>query len=189
MPECEREERRVNRIFLTLALFATLLLVAALVLGLNIGDPRSVAESTRSTLSYHLLTAVAALIFAALVHAVLLTYFMGTGRWIEETSRAYKLDPRWHNENRRLKNRTIPAMAACLVVLILNVPLGALAVDSGDWNLPGVGAISPTRTHFLFALVTIAVNIVVNAIEYREIKRNGELIAEIVAEVRRIRGE
>jgi len=189
MSKRKREDPRVNRIFLTLAILATLLLVAAFVLGLEIGDPRSVAASTRATLSHHLLTAVAALIFAALVHAVLLTYFMGTGRWIEETSLAYKLDSRWHDENRRLKYRTVPAMAACLVVLILNVPLGALAVDSGDWTLPGVGAISPTRTHFLFALATIVVNVIGNAIEYRAIKRNGELIAEIVAEVRHIRGE
>ena len=61
-------------------------------------------------MSYHLLLSVAALIFAALVHAVLLTYFMGTSRWMEEVRLAYKLDARWIEENRRLKYRTIPPM-------------------------------------------------------------------------------
>ena len=134
----------MKRTFLTLAVVSTLLLIAAFVLGYEIGDPRSVAASTRRLMSYHLLLSVAALIFAALVHAVLLTYFMGTSRWMEEVRLAYKLDTRWIEENRRLKYRTIPLMVGCLVVLILNIPLGAIAVDRGNWMLPGGHELSPS---------------------------------------------
>jgi hypothetical protein len=179
----------MNRIFLTLAICGTALLVVAFVLGLEIGDPHSVSAATRRMMSLHLLTSVAALIFATLVHAVLLTYFMGTSRWLEEARLAYKLDSHWNDENRRLKYRTIPVMAACLFVLILNIPLGAVSVDRANWALPGGGELSPARVHLVFSILTIALNVAVNALEYRAIRRNGELIGEVVQEVRRIRQE
>ncbi len=162
----------MKRIFLTLAVVSTLLLVAAFVLGCEIGDIRSVSPLTRKLLSYHVLISVAALIFAAFVHAVLLTYFMGTSRWIEEARQAYKFDPRWSEENRRLKYRAIPAMVLCLLLLIANIPLGAVGSSS---------------VHLLVAILTIVVNLAVNAMEYSAIRRNGELIAAVVGEVRRIR--
>jgi hypothetical protein len=174
---------------LTLTIFSTALLIGAFVLGLEIGDPHSVSAATRRLMSYHLLVSVAALIFAVLVHAVLLTYFMGTSRWMEEARLAYKLDSRWNAENRRLKYRAIPLMAACLLVLILNIPLGALAVDRGGWTLPGGQELSPSGLHLVFAALTIVVNLAVNAVEYKAIKRNGELIGEVAQEVRRIRQE
>jgi hypothetical protein len=177
----------LKRIFLTLTAVGALLLVASFILGFEIGDPRSVAPATRKLLSYHLLVSVAALIFAALVHAVLLTYFMGTSRWMDEARQAYKFDSRWSDENRRLKYRTIPVMAVCLLLLISNIPLGALSVDRADWKVPGLGAVSPSRVHLVFALLTIVVNLAVNAMEYRAIRRNGQLIADVVGEVRRIR--
>jgi hypothetical protein len=177
----------VKRIFLTLTVVGTFLLLASLVLGFEIGDPRSVAPATRKLLSYHLLVSVAALIFAALVHAVLLTYFMGTSRWMDETQHAYKFDTRWSDENRRLKYRTIPVMVICLLLLIANIPLGAMSVDRTAWMLPGVGAVSPSRVHLVFSLLTLVVNVAVNSLEYRAIRRNGELVADVMVEVRRIR--
>jgi hypothetical protein len=177
----------VKHIFLTLTVVSTLLLLASFGLGLEIGDPHSLAPLTRKLLSYHLLISVAALIFAALVHAVLLTYFMGTSRWLEEARQAYKFDIRWSEENRQLKYRTIPVMAVCLLVLIANIPLGALAVDRAAWVLPGIGSISPSHVHLVFSLLTLVVNLAVNAMEYRAIRRNGELIADVLGEVRRIR--
>jgi hypothetical protein len=162
----------VKRIFLTLTIVSTLLLVTSFVLGCEIGDIRSVSPLTRKLLSYHLLISVAALIFAALVHAVLLTYFMGTSRWFEEARQAYKFDARWSDENRRLKYRAIPTMVLCLLLLIANIPLGAVASSSA---------------HLLVAILTIVVNLAVNALEYAAIRRNGELIAAVVGEVRRIR--
>jgi hypothetical protein len=177
----------VKHIFLTLTVVSTLLLLAALVLGFEIGDPRSVAPLTRKLLSYHLLISVAALIFAALVHAVLLTYFMGTSRWIEEARQAYKFDTRWSAENGQLKYRTIPVMALCLLLLIGNIPFGAMAADPGQWVLPVIGSVAPSRVHLAFSLLTILVNLAVNAMEYRAIRRNGELIADVLGEVRRIR--
>jgi hypothetical protein len=179
----------MKRIFLTLTILCTALLIGAFALGFAIVDPRSVSAATRRLLNYHLLTSVASLIFAAFLHAVLLTYFMGTSRWMEEARLAYKLDIRWSEENRRLKYRTLPLMAACLIVLGLNIPLGAMSVDRGNWTLPGGHELSPPRVHFAFAVLTIVVNLAVNVIEYRSIARNSQLIGEVMQEVRRIRLE
>ena len=162
----------MKRIFLTLTVVSTFLLVASFVLGCEIGDIRNVSPLTRKLLSYHILISVAALIFAALVHAVLLTYFMGTSRWLEEARQAYKFDAHWSEENRRLKYRAIPTMVLCLLLLISNIPLGAVA---------------SAKAHLVVAILTLAVNLAVNAMEYSAIRRNGELIAAVVGEVRRIR--
>jgi xanthine/uracil permease len=108
---------------------------------------------------------------------------------MDEVRLAYKLDARWIEENRRLKYRTIPPMVCCLVVLILNIPLGASAVDRGNWMLPGGHELSPSTLHLAFAVLTLIVNMAVNVREYRAIDRNGELIQEVVQEVRRIRQE
>jgi hypothetical protein len=178
----------MKRIFLTLAIFSTVLFLVAFALGLEIGDPRSVSAATRRLMSYHVLLSVGALIFAALVHAVMLTYFMGTSRWMEEVRLAYKLDTRWSLQNRSLKYRVIPIMVACLVLLIANLPLGAFSVDRGDWMLAGY-ELSPSRVHLLFTILTIVANLAANALEYKAIERNGPLIGEVVQEVRRIRLE
>ena len=179
----------MKRIFLTLAIVSTVFIIVAFVLGWEIGDPRSVASGTRRLLSYHALISVAALIFAALVHSVLLTYFLGTGRWMEETQSAYKLDVQWNDESRHLKYRTIPLMVVCLVLLIVNIPLGALAVDRENFSLPGGFELSPSRVHLVFACLTIVVNLLVNALEYRAIARNSLLVGEVMQNVRRIRQE
>ena len=102
-----------------------LLLAAAFLLGLLIGDPRVADVQVQAEVSAHFLTAVGALVFAALVHAIVLTYFMGTGRWIEETGNSYPLPAGLREDCRRLKYRVIPSMAACLVLLILAGATGA----------------------------------------------------------------
>src|ERR1700690_3195758 len=70
------------RIFLPLAALSICSLVFAMILGLTIDDPKVLAA--QAGVQYHFLAALAALVFATLVHAIVLTYFMGTGRWIEE---------------------------------------------------------------------------------------------------------
>lgn len=179
----------MKRIFIGLAVTSTALLAAAFTFGLRIDDPRDMAEASLAARRLHLLTAVAGLLFAALIHAVVLTYFMGTGRWLEETTRAYRLDPRWFDESRSLKYRTIPAMIAAMALLILTAAFGAGAdpassVRFGDWFGLGPGTI-----HFLLAATTLGVNLAANLMEYAALDRNGRLVDEVVARVTDIRRE
>lgn len=179
----------MKHIFATITVCGMLLLIAAYVLGLAVDSANAGSEAARTGMRWHMLTSLAALCFATLVHAVWLTYFMGTGRWMEETCRAYGLPADFQAENRSMKYRTVPAVMGVFLLLLATGGVGAAvdpasAVDFGGW-----GGISGSTIHFLLASITIGANAVLNLIEYQTICRNGELIARVMHEVRRMRSE
>jgi len=174
----------VSRIFLSLSVVSTVLLIVALVLGLNIDD----AKLDRAAVSNHMLVAMGALVFALLVHAILLTYFMGTGRWLEETSKAYKLSPDFCEQSSHLKYSTLPIMAGTLFLLIVTGALGAAADPLGA-GFSGALGMTAADVHFLTACLAVGANAIVNIIEYLAIQKNGGLVKDVLAEVQRIRQE
>lgn len=179
----------MSRIFATLSVFTTILLAVTFVLGWMIGDPSVPDPAVQEQVRWHFLTALGALVFAMLVHAIVLTYFMGTGRWIEETSQAYRLGNQWNDESRSLKYRTLPWMAFALVLLILTGAFGAIADPASPAGADGFGGISAATVHFVVASLAFAVNIFVNLLEYSAITRNSQAIREVLGEVNRIRRE
>ena len=68
-----------------------------------------------------------ALTSATMVHALLFTYFMGTGRWIEETSQAYSLPIEWYRQNQRIKYGILPGILMSFLMLVMTGSLGAVA--------------------------------------------------------------
>ena len=133
-----------------------------------------------------MLTAVAAALLVLLVHAVTLTYFMGTGRWLEETCAAYNLGNEPRAENIRLKYRVIPGMMACIVLVVLTGAFGAMADTAANASRPSAAGI-----HLGFALTTLLANLLVSWIEQRAIVQNGVVVDNVVgrvAEIRRERG-
>jgi hypothetical protein len=179
----------MNRIFLPLCGLSTILLVTAFALGLQIGDPRQLDQAVQAGVQYHFLAALAALCFATLVHAIVLTYFMGTGRWIEETSQAYRLPVDFHRENQRVKYRLIPAMVGCFLMLVTTGALGAAADPGSPVQFAGAWGLSAAAWHQSFAVATLLCNLGVNYWEYVALFRNGEIVQAVLAEVRRIRTE
>ena len=175
----------MRRIFLTLAILSNLALVAAFVLGHRIVDARSLDGRVDA----HFGVAILAMIFAALVHSIVLTYFMGTGRWLEETTQAYRLAGDQRAESKSLKYQTVPAMVACLLLLVGTGALGAAADPASPVGFAGWGGLSAATTHLVAALVTVACNGLVNLWEYFALDRNGRLVQQVVDEVRRIRVE
>lgn len=180
-----KTETNVTRIFLTLASVSTLLLLTVFVLGLNIGDPR-VLES-QALVSWHLMLALTGLIFATLVHAVVLTYFMGTGRWMEDVSKAYQLGERWRVECQRLKYRVLPWMCFCLLLLLTTIGFGVAADPASRLGYSGWAGLSISTLHLLVALTTVGCNFLVNVREFHALERNGQLVNEVMAKVREIR--
>lgn len=177
------------RIFLTLATLSTLLLAAAVGLGLSIDDPSARSAAVQQQVSYHMLTALAALVFASLVHALVLTYFMGTGRWMEETCQAYLLPDDRRRENQSLKYRTLPALFFSFVLLVVAGAFGAAADPASPVNFDQRLGLTAAEWHFLLAVTAVGVNLVVNLWEYAALSRNARLIAEVLDEVHRIRAE
>ncbi len=174
----------MSRIFLTLSAIANASLLLAFGFGWCIDDPASLTPAARNVVTWHFLTALAAALLVLLVHAVTLTYFMGTGRWLEETCEAYRLGDAARAENIRLKYRAIPGMILCIGLVIATGALGAVADPAANMQLSYASSL-----HLAAAVITVAANLLVSWIEFDAIARNGALVEQIVAEVNRIRAD
>jgi hypothetical protein len=73
-------EEHVKRIFLTLGVLTAVCFVVTGSLGLSIGNASSPDPKVQTGISIHMLAGMGTLTFAMLVHAITLTYFMGTGQ-------------------------------------------------------------------------------------------------------------
>ncbi len=174
----------MNRIFLTLAILTNLGLGVAVWYGLAIHDESRELAAVKHAVSMHLLIALGASLLVLMLHAVVLTYFMGTGRWLEDTSTAYQLDERHRKQNIRLKYRAIPGMVACMVLVIVTGGFGAASDPMPTARSAGISTI-----HFTLAMATVLLNLFVSFLEYTAISQNGRLVSEVVGEVKRIRKE
>ncbi len=176
----------MNRIFLSLAVVSTLLLMTAMGFGLTIENAASRQAAEQAIVQRHLIFAFGGLIVALMVHGLVLTYFMGTGRWIEETSQTYLLDDKWQRENHSLKYRTLPLMVGSVFLLITAGAFGAAADPASPVGFQGWLGISPAMWHFLVATLALSVHVIATLVEYFALSRNGELIQEVMREVHRI---
>src|SRR4029079_6581058 len=124
---------RMIRIFSTLAFLSIVLLLAAMMLGLNMGDLYGKPQPTHETLQWatiHRLTGVAAALAVVFVESVVVTYFIGTSRWCKEVTETYQLPPNDLAESTRLKRRTFPLALIGMTTVIAVGSLGA-ASDPG----------------------------------------------------------
>lgn len=158
-------------------------------LGLSIEDPKSLDPAVQAGVQYHFLAALAALVFATMVHAIVLTYFMGTGRWLEETSTVYQLDPSLYARSTSIKYRTIPLMVVCFLMLLATAAFGAAADPASPMQSRGWGSFSAATVHLVIALMAVGFNILVNWLEFLALEKNGQIVTDVLAEVRRIRLE
>lgn len=153
--------------------------------GLNLLDPTDMAA--QSAISFHLNFGLFVIVICFFCHAVLLTYFMGTGRWLEETCTAYDMGGEFRKNNMQLKWRAYPAMTVCFV-LLLGVMITGVSADPGSKiDFTGWGGMSAARIHLTTVIVTMSINLAVNIWEYLAIRRNGELVKSVMAKVREMR--
>ncbi|MBI1346240.1 hypothetical protein GC163_08105 [bacterium] len=179
----------MNRIFLPLSLLSTVCLIITFVLGWQIDDPRVADRVVQQGVQTHFLMALASLCFATLVHALVLTYFMGTGRWIEETSNAYRLSPELYRENQSIKYRVIPVLIGAFLLLLATGAFGAAADPASPMQFSGWLGFTPAELHQALALTALAANVRAHYFEYTALFQNGEVVERVLAEVRRIRQE
>ena len=127
----------------------------------------------------HLLAGLFTAVLSLVVHSLALTYFMGTGRWVQEVVAAYRLPDSLWNQARQLKQRTFPFLLGSILLIIGTAALGA-ATDRGliDRNM-----------HLAVAVLAISFNFWSYLREYVAIRANGELLDQIMGEVTRMRRE
>jgi type IV secretory pathway VirB2 component (pilin) len=176
------------RIFFTLASLSVLLLLAALMMGLTMGDLYARPEPSSSTLQWatlHRLTGIAAALAVVFVESVVVTYFIGTSRWCKEVVDTYGFDRAPVAASNRLKRKTFPWAVAGMLAVVGIIALGGAADPAtlrpntqawADWHLYGA----------LAGIVFVAWTYLV---EWNNIVANHTIIEQIVAEVRRVRVE
>lgn len=175
----------MTRIFAPLAVLSLLLMGLTVFLGLRIGDAATASEAKH--VSVHLLSGLGTIVFSLLVHALVLTYFMGTGRWLEETCQAYRLEARLLDANRSMKWQVYPLMMLCLTLLLATGGLGAAADPASPVGFRGWGELSGAKVHFLAAMLMWIVTCGAYGWEYLVLRRNGEIVTQVLARVREIR--
>lgn len=182
----------MKRIFLTLALLAHFSMLAAMILGLQVGDPMTMGgrdPEVNARIGSHILIGLGALTGITMVHALVFTWFMGTGRWIEESSLAYGLPAEFHARSQRLKYSVLPGILLSFLLVLGTGCLGAVADPASAASLQSVTGISDSVLHFTAALVTWLANVLINLLQYLRISGNSLVVEGVLAEVRRIRLE
>jgi hypothetical protein len=128
----------------------------------------------------HFLCGLFAGVVTLLVHCMIFTYFLGTGRWVKEVTLAYDLpDAPLHKTTRELKRKAFPpALFAMLSVM-------ATAFAGGGRMLQGW----PYEIHLLLAIAAIGVNFWAYWVEIRSLRANDVILAGVYREVDRVRAE
>ncbi len=177
---------RMTRIFPSLAAVSLGLFLAAVVLGLNIGDLyHQPDQATLDSRGIHMLTGTSAALAVVFVLSIAITYFVGTSRWCKEVTETYLLDPAPLVRSTMLKRKTFPW---CVVGMLTVVVVGALGAASD----PGTGrpdTASMTNIHLAGAFVGLAVVAFIYVRVWLNIAENQLVIQEIIEAVRKIRIE
>jgi hypothetical protein len=170
----------MTRIFVTLASVNALGLAASFVLGIVSMLRNGVNDATEPTYQIHFLVGLFTAIGTLLVHCIIFTYFLGTGRWVKEVGLAYSLpDAPLPKLTRELKRSTFPPALFAMLITIATAAAGA-GVHTRSW---------PWWVHGSLALATLAVNAWAFTVEYRNVNVNAGVLEAVLREVDRIRAE
>jgi hypothetical protein len=170
----------MTRIFLTLASLNALGLVASFLFGVVSMLRAGVTNAEEPTFQIHFWVGLATALCTLLVHCIIFTYFLGTGRWVKEVGLAYALpDEPLPKLTRELKRSTFPPALFAMLITIAAVAAGA-GVQTKAW---------PWWVHGGLALLALAVNAWAFTFEYRNVTINAGVIENVLHEVDRIRAE
>jgi hypothetical protein len=166
----------MHRIFLGLAVADGTLLLASFALGLGAAGPPRVPGSTWHGL--HFLFGLVATMATLLVHSVVYTYFLGTGRWVKEVAQVYAL-PEWVTAQAvRNKRRAFPVVLWGMLTVGVTAWLGA-AVDTRR-------GFDPTW-HLGAAALALGFHVAAFVLEYAAIVAQARLLLEVKAQADRLR--
>jgi hypothetical protein len=178
----------MTRMLPTLASLSLMLYATAIALGLTIGDlyTQPVAEAAVAWRARHMLTGVAAALAVVFVESIVVTYFIGTGRWVKEVTETYRLPAADLVESSRLKRRTFPL---ALVGMLTVVGVGSMGAASDPGALGPDRSVHWTDWHLAAAFLGLCV---VGWTYYRawlNIVAQQGVITRVVSQVQQIRQE
>jgi hypothetical protein len=120
---------------------------------------------------WHILAGAMAALVCVAVHCVVFTYFVATAKWVQHAVSVKGLDPALNAPTRSFKAQAFPAALLAMAVVFVTAVIGAAADNyHGRWH----------AVHHAMAVGSLAVNLLVAAIEYRAIDRNGRLVDRVL---------
>ncbi|HYT91832.1 MAG TPA: hypothetical protein VEL76_24165 [Gemmataceae bacterium] len=169
----------MTRIFTTLAVLLTLAFLATFGVGLYC-MALEVSPFKNDVYLVHFTLGLFTALGALLVHCIIFTYFLGTGRWVKEVGLAYRLpDEHYPKTTRELKRAAFPPALFSMLITIATAAAGAgRQLQLWHWSI-----------HLTLAILTILINLWAFRVEYRCLSANAEVIEGVQVEVERIRAE
>ncbi len=168
----------MHRIFLGLAATAATLILTTFALGLAAALEDRVAHHFWHDI--HFLAGLMTTMTTLLVHSIVFTYFLGTGKWVKEVVRVYRL-PEWLSATAtRNKRRAFPFEL-----------WGMLAIGATAW----MGAAVDTRRgvsplwHLSLAAAALGFNLGAFLVEYVSIVAQARLLLEVKDQADQLRME
>lgn len=170
----------MTRIFSTLAFLDSVALLASFLIGVWSKLHDSVRHPEDTTYLVHFSLGLFTAIVTLLVHCLIFTYFLGTGRWVKEVGIAYDLpDEPLPRITRELKRKTFPPALFAMLITIATAAAGAGA-QLKEW---------PWQVHATLASITLLINAWAFRVEYRNVAKNAGILDDVLREVDRIRAE
>jgi hypothetical protein len=154
-------------------LFLGLTLVNLLCLGTATALGYMSLNNAGESKGMHILAGALATLVCVGVHCVVFTYFIATAKWVQHAVFVKQLDAALAEPTRSFKMQAFPAALVAMAVVFAAAILGAARDNYGI----------PRVWHHSFAIAALAVNVIVAAVEYRAIARNGRLIDVILEQI------
>ena len=166
------------RIFTVLVALDALFLVVSYILGCTSRLTDGVHNPETKLYWYHFLCGLTTNVLTLLVHCLIFTYFLGTGRWVKEVTLAYELpDEPLHKETRELKRRVFPPALYAMLFAIASGATGAAAhVQMWPWYV-----------HFTLATCTLLVNFWAFRVEFQCLRANVGVLRDVLIAVDEVR--
>jgi len=131
----------------------------------------------------HFQLGVACALTTVLINCLSVTYLIGTGRWVKEVCDAYGLDLNYDIESTKLKRKTFPWSIAGVASILMIVAFGA-AADPGTLRETTAQWVKP---HMIVSIVGTILIVWAILAQSRNLRRNANIINQVVAEVQRER--
>ena len=168
------------RIFTVLAMANALGLIASFALGWVSKSNGGYRNADNDLFLAHFLCGLFAAITTLLVHCLILTYNLGTGRWVREVTVVYGLpDAPLYKATRDLKRATTP-LALCAMLGTIAAAVAGAGVQLQSWNW---------LVHLTGACLAIGLNGWAYVVEMRGLRKTEAILRAVYAEVDRVRAE
>jgi hypothetical protein len=169
----------MTRYFLALAVLNVGTWIAAIVSGsislAKVSDP-----THEQAYLIHFILGLIAVFNTLLIHCLVMTYFLGTGRLVKEACVAYGLpDTDLPKRTRDLKRRNTPG-----AILGMLLAISAAAAGMGSRT-----EVWPWYIHLVLVVATVVVNLRVFVIEHQNLSTNLIILDELFHQVESIRAE